>query len=212
MITDLSGFSSFGFLGKDAAPALEKCFRLGLEPSGAAQIVKAQGAKDLQSATEKLTLLSQSGGSVKEAGLPHFYQVSPWPLAPSLEAGLAQAFGVFSNAVPPLPVVASWEAFGVTGTAVDRVAWWLKRQSLAYLLGICPIFALTSPELREQKLAELISCSLGWQDFAVTTLEQRAAETVRRSLQAGAREGEVHPSLRSDGFDTAYRDLVARFS
>jgi aldehyde:ferredoxin oxidoreductase len=211
-VTDLSGLLSFGFLGKDAAAALEQCFRLGLEPSGAAQVVKAQGAKDLQSATEKLALLAASAGGVKEAGLPHFCGVSSWPIKPSPEAGLAQAFGVFSNAVPPMPVAASWESFGVKGSPVDKAAWWLKRQSLAYILGICPIFALASPELSEQKLAELANCSLGCEDFGAEKLEQLAVETVRRSLKAGARQGEVHPSLQGDGFEAAYRELVARFS
>lgn len=212
MITDLSGFLSFGFLGKDAAAALEQCFRLGLEPSGAAQVVKAQGAKDLPSANEKLTLLATSGGGVKEAGLPHFCGVSPWPLKPSLEISLAQAAGVFSNAVPPMPVVASWEAFGVKGSAVDKAAWWMKRQALAYILGICPIFALAAPELSEQKLAELINCSLGGEDFQADKLDKLAVETVRQSLQAGARQGEVHPSLQGEGFEASYRDLMARFS
>lgn len=212
MLTDLSGFLSFAFLGKDAAAAVEQCFRLGLEPSGAAQVVKAQGAKDLASTTEKLTQLAASGGGVKEAGLPHFYGISPWPLKSSPEIELVQAFGVFSNAVPPMPIVASWENFGVTGSAVDKAAWWLKRQSIAYIVGICPIFALAAPELSDQKLAELVSCSLVSEDFQAETLEKLAEETVRQSLRAGARQGEIHPSLKGDGFEAAYRDLTARFA
>jgi aldehyde:ferredoxin oxidoreductase len=212
MITDLSGFLSFGFLGKDAAAALEQCFRLGLEPSGAAQVVKAQGAKDLQSATEKLTALAKSAGGVKEAGLPNFHGISPWPLKPSLEISLVQAAGVFSNAVPPMPVVASWDAFGVKGSAVDKAAWWMKRQALAYVLGICPIFALTAPELSEQELAELVNCSLGCEDLQADRLDKLAADTVRQTLKAGAQQGEVHASLQGEGFEAAYRDLVARFS
>ena len=78
--------------------------------------------------------------------------------------------------------------------------------------GICPIFALTAPELSEPKLAELINCSLGCEDFQADKLEKLAAETVRQSLHAGARQGEVHPSLQSEGFEAAYRELVARFS
>ena len=46
----------------------------------------------------------------------------------------------------------------------------------------------------------------------MASLEKLAVETVRRTLKAGSREGEVHPSLQGDGFEAAYRDLVARFS
>ncbi len=212
MVTDLSGLLSFGFLGADAAAALEQCFRLGLEPSGAAQLVKAQGAKDLPSATEKLSALAKSAGGVKDAGLAHFFGVSPWPLKLSLEIGLVQAAGVFSNAVPPMPVVASWDAFGVKGSAADKAAWWMKRQALAYILGICPIFALTAPELSEQKLAELVNCSLGCEDFPADRLDKLAADTIRQTLKAGGPQGEVHASLQSEGFEAAYRDLTARFS
>jgi hypothetical protein len=66
--------------------------------------------------------------------------------------------------------------------------------------------------LSEQTLAELANCSLGCEDFGAEKLEKLAVETVRRSLKAGARQGEVHPSLQGDGFEAAYRELVARFS
>jgi aldehyde:ferredoxin oxidoreductase len=107
MLTDLSGFISLSFLGNDAAQALEQCFKLGLEPTSAAMLAEAKGGKDLQSVAKTLEDLAQSGAGLKDADLPHFNQVSPWPHLTSLEHNLVQALGVLSNAVPPVPLVAS---------------------------------------------------------------------------------------------------------
>ena len=85
MVTDLSGLMSFSYLGKEASQALEKCFRLGLEPTAAAQLAKAAGSKDLSSTTGKLDQLAQSGGDLNEADLPNLFGVSPWPLPASLK-------------------------------------------------------------------------------------------------------------------------------
>ena len=94
MVTDLSGLMGFSFLGKDAAQALEKCFRLGLEPTAAAQLVKASGVADLSSATEKLDQLAQSGGDLKEADLPHLYRY--FSLASSRFSGEQPDTGLWS--------------------------------------------------------------------------------------------------------------------
>jgi hypothetical protein len=212
MVTDLSGFMGFSFLGKDAAPALEKCFRLGLEPTGASQLVKAAGSRDRSAAEEKLDQLAQSGGNLRDANLPHFYQMSPWPCAPSLESSLIQASGTFSNAVPFNPVVVSFKDFGVTDAPVDRAEWWLRRQALAYTLGICPIFALVSPEMSEEKLTELIATSAAWDDFSAEQLREVGGQVVRQSLQMSEKAGEVHSTLQVEGFDSARDELVARFS
>jgi len=212
MVTDLSGFMGFSFLGKDAAPALEKCFRLGLEPTGASQLVKAAGSTDRTSAEEKLDQLAQSGGNLKDANLPHFYQMSPWPCAPSLESSLIQASGTFSNAVPAQPVVVAFKDFGVSDAPVDRAEWWLRRQALAYTLGICPIFALVSPEMSEERLAELIASSAEWDAFTVEQLREVGKEVVRQSLQMSEKVGEVHSTVQVEGFDSARDELIARFS
>lgn len=212
MVTDLSGFMGFGFLGKDAAPALEKCFRLGLEPTAAAQLVKAAGSTDISSAGEKLAQLAQAGGTLKEAGLPHFYQMSPWPLAPSLESSLIQASGIFSNAVPFKPVVVSFKDFAVSEAAADRAEWWLRRQALAYTLGICPIVALASPEMSEEKLAGLVASAANRDEFTVEELRRVGHEVVRQSLAMGEKAGEVHATLQVEGFASALNDLLARFA
>jgi len=212
LITDASGFMSFGFLGKDAAEALEQCFRLGIEPTAAAKLVEAQGKRDLLSAKAALEQLATTGGNLKDAKLPHFYQISPWPLPPSLESSLIQAFGVFSNAIPPLPVVASYQDFGVKDSAVDRAEWWIRRQALSSILGICPLFALTSPGMSEEKLAELVKTSTLWDECEVHTLREVVGRLVRASLKSSTKDGEIHSSLKVDGFEKAMSDLIGRFS
>ena len=212
LITDLSGFMSFSFLGKDAGQALEKCYKLGLEPTAAAKLAETAGDKDIQAVMEKLEQLAQSGGSLKESDLPHCYQVSPWPLPAAIETSLIQAFGVVSNAVPPMPVVASYQDFGTKDSAVDRAEWWIRRQSLSYILGICPIFLLTSPEVSEEKLVELVKASAEWDDFDKKKLQETVGQLVSQSMKASEKSGEVHPSLKVDGFDSAMSDLLARFS
>jgi len=212
LITDLCGFMSFSFLGRDAAPALEKCFRLGLEPTTAAKLAEAAGNRDLQSVTGTLEQLAQSGGNLKESDLPHFNQVSSWPLPPSLEISLIQAFGIFSNAVPPLPIVASYQDFDVKDSAVERAEWWIRRQSLSYILGICPIFSLTSPEMSEEKLVELVKSSTDWDEFDLKKLQEVVGQLMSQSLKASEKVAEVHHSLKVDGFDGAINDLLSRYA
>ena len=111
-----------------------------------------------------------------------------------------------------MPVVASFKDFGVEDGAVDKAAWWVRRQALAYVLGICPIFALTSPEVNEERLTELIKLSAEWDDFSVEKLQEIVVQTVRQSLQAGEQVGEVDSSHQVAEFDSARNDLLARFS
>jgi hypothetical protein len=111
-----------------------------------------------------------------------------------------------------MPVVASFTDFGVGDGAVDRAAWWMKRQALAYVLGLCPIFALTSPEVSEERLTELIKLSAEWDEFSLEKLQDIVVQTVKQSLKTSEQAGEVHSSQQVDGFDSARNDLLARFS
>ena len=138
--------------------------------------------------------------------------MSPWPCAPSLESSLIQASGTFSNAVPFKPVVVDFKDFGISDAAVDRAEWWLQRQALAYTLGICPIFALASPEMSEEKLAELIASSAEWDEFTVEQLREVGKQLVSQSLQMSEKSGEIHSDLQGEGFDSACDELIARFS
>lgn len=71
--------------------------------------------------------------------------------------------GVFSPWAPDKPVFAD---FG----PVDD-AWRQRRQAVAYIFGISPLFAMMSPELSEAKLLTLANLGTGM-EFSAETLEQ----------------------------------------
>jgi aldehyde:ferredoxin oxidoreductase len=62
--------------------------------------------------------------------------------------------GRFSPWSPPKPIFANF------GGSQDA-QWWERRQAVAYIFGIHPIFALMSPELSEEKLIELANLGTG---------------------------------------------------
>ena len=90
----------------------------------------------------------------------------------SLKAGIREAEGIrkslpglqgtleclgqspFSTWAPMKPIFADF------GVAADE-AWWRRRQALAYIFGIHPIFALMAPELSEDVLLELAGIGTG---------------------------------------------------
>ena len=145
----LAGLARFYQLGIDAPQAMEKCFKVGLQPAAAAQILEKKGIKDLAAAEAALDALAAD--PVKPEG-------SPWPI----EVNLPPAAAIFSSAVPPKPV------FGGFGSEDGQ--FWVRRQALAYTIGMCPIFALLSPEVSTEKIVELIQLSAEWDDFSVDKL------------------------------------------
>jgi aldehyde:ferredoxin oxidoreductase len=70
----------------------------------------------------------------------------------------------FSPWAPMKPV---WADFG----GETDEAWWRRRQALAYIFGIHPIFALMAPELSAEVLLELAGLGTGM-EFTGETLEQ----------------------------------------
>jgi aldehyde:ferredoxin oxidoreductase len=62
--------------------------------------------------------------------------------------------GVFSPWAPPKPIFAKFDGS-------QDASWWQRRQALAYIFGIHPIFALMSPELSKEKLIELANVGTG---------------------------------------------------
>ena len=63
----------------------------------------------------------------------------------------SQAKGPFSVWAPAKPIFAD---FGLPADGSQDAAWWARRQAVAYLFGIHPIFTLMAPELSEEKLLE----------------------------------------------------------
>ncbi|MFZ3046638.1 MAG: aldehyde ferredoxin oxidoreductase N-terminal domain-containing protein [Desulfatirhabdiaceae bacterium] len=60
--------------------------------------------------------------------------------------------GCFSPWCPTQPV---FNDFGLSGDATEVEAWWKRRQAVALIFGIQPVFAVMCPELTEEKLIEL---------------------------------------------------------
>lgn len=206
LITDLSGLAAFSFLGKDAPLALEQCFRLGMEPTATAMFIEKTGLKDLSGAKEEIMNLIKKPFTLKEAGLPHLNNVSPWPLPVSLDTIMVQALSVFSNAVPPQMVFGSF-----TGNPQEKAITWAKRQALAYILGICPVFMLLAPEMTEEKLAELIKITMGWEDFSKEKLSQMISRYLAEIFSIEGESEEIHPALKTKGVETGIKEIRASF-
>jgi len=84
---------------------------------------------------------------------------------PTLQGTLEGVGGTpFSPWVPMKPIFAEF------GVPADE-AWWTRRQALAYIFGIHPIFALMAPELSEAVLLELAGIGTGM-EVTPETLEQ----------------------------------------
>ena len=163
----LAGLARFHGLGIDAPQAMEKCFKAGLQPSAAAQILANKGVKDLAAAEAAINELA-ADSSLKGDSL------STWPVASSLP----KEAGIFSSAVPPKTVFAEAGAFGDG----DAGQVWLKRQALAYTIGMCPIFALLAPEVTVDKVVELVQMSAEWDDFSKDTLENIVNTLIQKSM------------------------------
>ena len=98
----------------------------------------------------------------------------PWPL----EVNLPQEARIFSSGVLPKPVFAEAGAFGEG----DAGQVWVKRQALAYTIGMCPIFALLAPEVTIDKVVELVQMSAEWDEFSKDTLGNIIDTLIQKSI------------------------------
>ena len=167
LTSGLAGLARFHMLGIDAPQAMEKCFKAGLQPAAAALILEKKGVKDLAAAEAALNELAADSSLKAEAQ-------SPWPI----EVSLPKEAGIFSSAVPPKPVFAQASAFGEG----DAGQVWVKRQALAYTIGMCPIFALLAPEVTTDKVVELVQMSAEWDEFSKDTLENIVDTLIKKSI------------------------------
>ncbi len=83
--------------------------------------------------------------------------------------------GIFSPWAPIKPI---FNDFGLSG-ADETAEWWERRQAVAYIFGIQPLFALMSPEISEEGLLELANLGTGL-ELEADDLEEVIAY-VRRS-------------------------------
>jgi aldehyde:ferredoxin oxidoreductase len=62
--------------------------------------------------------------------------------------------GIFSSWCPARPI---FNDFGLAGDDAEALSWWERRQAVAGIFGIQPLFALMCPELSEENMLELAS-------------------------------------------------------
>ena len=157
LVSDLMGFASLAAAGVDAAKAMEACYRLGLEPAAAGALLKKQGA-----GIEGLDGLAAGGAA---EGL------SAWTMTGALDSAIAAQTAAFSMSVPTRAIF---------GGQLDADGW-IKRQALAYVLGIDPVIAVLCPEITVESMAELVQISAEWDDFSSDTLNTICADLVKKS-------------------------------
>jgi Aldehyde ferredoxin oxidoreductase, N-terminal domain len=75
----------------------------------------------------------------------------------------------FSTWVPPQPI------FGDFGGESSTKDWWVRRQAIAYIFGIHPIFANMSPELSEEIILEVANKGAGL-ELSQESVEQVIAD------------------------------------
>ena len=148
-LLDIIAFKQFGQSPKDTFRALGKAYRMGIDPNGAAKYLQDNG-KGL--------------GDLVELVDAQIDSIAPWPGgAPNADCG------PFSNWAPQAPLFGRFDAPGAD--------FWLKRNALAYITGICPIFMLMTPEYDEETLIELINLGYG-SEFTVEQLKAVANKLV----------------------------------
>jgi aldehyde:ferredoxin oxidoreductase len=152
LITDvygLLGFNKMGLSAQDSSALLRECARAGIDAVAVAELNQKAGMTQLEE-------IKRSFGDVK-GPLEHLSKepFSPW--------------------APPAPMFAD---FALPPDGSQTADWWKRRQAMAYIFGIHPIFALMSPELTEEKLLELATMGTGL-EFTPETLEQVVGDILK---------------------------------
>lgn len=130
LITDiygLLGFKNMGLSAENSCRMLEASAKHGVDPVAASELLKKTGKTDLEDLKKEL---------------------------PNLQGPVTTGDGIFSPWSPPRPLFAD---FGLPADGSKDAEWWERRQAVAYIFGIHPIFALMAPELSEEKLIELVN-------------------------------------------------------
>ncbi len=164
-LLDVISFKQFGLGAEETLRALEKAYRLGLEPCSSARQLLDNG----KTLSDLDTLLETQIDSI-----------APWPIERG-EAGEEEKIALFSTWPPPLPL---FERFPVTDDTQKNCQLWLKRNALAYITGICPIFMLMAPEYNEENVVELINLGYGT-EFSPEDLKTVVLQTTQKYLETG---------------------------
>jgi aldehyde:ferredoxin oxidoreductase len=123
----LLGLKKIGLSAEAACRLLKACARYGIDGAAVAELSEKA---DLKESGEIERSFASLTGSVTLPGKGIF---SPWcPVGP-----------IFSD-------------FGLSRDASETEAWWERRQAVAYIFGIHPLFAVMSPELTEESMLEAV--------------------------------------------------------
>ncbi len=132
-----------GLSGEDTGKLLELSSRHGVNSLAVAAHLQAEGITTYSAVSEGFSGLLEGIG---DDG------IFPWsPEIPEACAESAQQ--TFSTWTPPKPLFADFKA---AGGVEETAAWWTRRNGLAYVTGICPIFMLMAPEINEESLIEAL--------------------------------------------------------
>lgn len=145
LITDvygLLGFNKMGLSAAESAGILKECTRAGVDGVAVAELNQKAGITKVEAIQRSLDDFKGPSGNAFQGPF------SPW--------------------APQRPIFAD---FDLPADGSQTADWWKRRQALAYLFGLHPLFVLMSPELTAEKLLELAAIGTGL-EFTPETLEQ----------------------------------------
>ena len=149
LMTDTSSalaFKKIGLSGADTGRVLELCAKLGIEPATAAFEANKAGVKDLSGV--KKILDSMVNNEVEN-------------VSPFIKNWGEDGKNFESPFSPWAPLRPLFTDFGLGQDPEKNSVWWKKRNAIFYILGICPIFSLMTPEIEENNLLEFIRLGTG---------------------------------------------------
>ncbi len=134
-LTDIYGlleFKKMGLSAEDSCRMLEACAREGINAVAAADLLRKTGKTALNDLKQAVSGLT---GPIES---PEDSVFSPWS--------------------PKQPLFVD---FGLPDDGSRNSEWWVRRQAVAYLFGIHPIFILMAPMLTEEKLINAVNLGTG---------------------------------------------------
>jgi len=212
LLTDVAGPAALLFLKDAMARVMRRANRLGLDPFACGRILEKHGVTEAPRAEEELKKIAQEGASLADEGIENVYGVGTWPLSDALEVRLVQALSVFSHAVPPVPVFNGYEAYSASADPVDRARWWIDVQGAAYILGICPLSVVLSPELSIDQMAELGAAASDFDGLSGERVRAEAKWCVAESRSLSTPSGDLPASWRTGEFEQALKALSESLS
>ncbi len=204
LVTSLADLMALSDFGEQAPRILRSCVRRGIDAVYAGAVLKHEG-KSAESAEAGLEEIEARAAPVSDSGLAHFFGVPAWPGAASIESRLTQSMGLFSSLVPPVLV---GEGFNSIAGHLERAKEHLLRQAAGYILGICPVFMISSPALSFDLLAQTASALLG-DELKPDRLAVIAGKLIKTTLEQSPPQGAIHESLLPDNLYDLRESLIS---